>query len=1508
MKKLIRSSMLTSRSVLVFILFLTTIVRTTTLAEEFRSLIGYHNWFRGESEVENRDRVFEMTKDVGDWTLFGVHWAWMQLAPDGVINFSSSDTLLESALRNNLNVIMQVFTTPEFARLPLFQSSINNPYSSEYSALSNDSTSRVNWDRFCRAVVNRYYPRVTHFEIGNEPNDNHFYRYFRYDSDSICFYDSNSYVPYPEYLRIAYLAMHEQAQLMMNNNPSYTTPLTVLGGALMQIGGINNVITHSVLNYQSPGDLTQARDLIRIKRPDQLLQEMYQLSDTTFFDALSYHPYGNIGDTSYWDDPLLVEYEGSNINPASCFMFTSELYDIMCANEDTLKKIFGTECGPQLIIDHTGSNGDVDTLFSEEHQALWAEKQLDRWMEWEFTGPLLWWSMRRQYQYPFNLAGQDTTGMRRIYGCVRENWTRAPAYYYWKAMGNGELSGNVEIYSGRELEFLAPYLNNSIVVLKNCIELNKPAHFGSGHRVVIKSATNSSPKTITGCLALNDCSLTLENVNLEQPANYASRDSSFIGYGNISLGEQAKLYIKGLNSRVHVDGQIVGTPDSLLIENADLSNSHDMAFMRMGGGEIALKNCAMNEAENFGDLSTFRFADSNVHFTDFTCVDGFSDSSTVELLNSNAVFEDSRILSNSSLFGVGGVYFKSMDDHVLTLRGLELRDNETLDQTRPSNAYVQGGDLDTSDPRGASFICESLSCTSNAPQVMIDVTSRPDRTIYSIQNSTFRGGSAYISSFDNELLPEVCAIRNVIIDNCHVIANQAGGTFEHVTITSTGQLETDSVVPFTARRSILMCDTNGMVLPSDGHNWTSSHGDPRLAASGEPKWNSPCLDLLDDELDFDLTNGDLGGKAFRVVANLHGSYDGRLPLGNYHVTNHTVIDSSITPGSAFIVTAGKQLWIRGYPDGNFTRKLGDLNSPRTSIVGRDSLTAIPASIIKIVNGQEEETAQLHLEGVLFNFSPGGANAISELLIQGWQPLYCEGPQIDGTNVEFKNYTNDPSQSGTYDGGLSLEQCSGAVRALDFGKASGPAWLKLRNCRTDVDHNTFEPRGEVPCLKVDGILTGETPNVTDNSFVVVNDQVAPLLDASGGLLNLRRNQFLNCRTTPISLHSSSLHAEQEARNDFRADPDVFEDSKPLVDMQGGYLNLFCGRNNFVVYAYNEDWPVISWIPDTSHTQALMTWRENFWGTSCQLGIPDSTLNDRSIALIPPWATVEDNLSECVEETTPANPVCPFEMCTPLQLLANGKTAEILGTFSFAQDNYRALLWLWAAKKEANEGTLRLKALGLHKEYGPEAYELVRDDLFTASDSSHVVKLIYQEVLQRCSGWCVEARWGDRPLAIQSLNTMLALAIDQVKRDIIKRALLEIATYPPQGGLQTLDAEALFAQEQALQAATAALMNFKSGQDVVLNPAVQLPRSFDIARLYPNPFNATVTLELSFPTGGQARVRVFNLQGQVVQTVLDQRVTAGVRKSTLDASGWSSGLYFVVAEHKGTVQVRKMTLLK
>lgn len=84
-------------------------------------------------------------------------------------------------------------------------------------------------------------------------------------------------------------------------------------------------------------------------------------------------------------------------------------------------------------------------------------------------------------------------------------------------------------------------------------------------------------------------------------------------------------------------------------------------------------------------------------------------------------------------------------------------------------------------------------------------------------------------------------------------------------------------------------------------------------------------------------------------------------------------------------------------------------------------------------------------------------------------------------------------------------------------------------------------------------------------------------------------------------------------------------------------------------------------------------------------------------------------------------------------------------------------------------------------------------------------------------------------------------------------------------------------------------------------------------YPNPFNPTTTIAYSVPETGMTTVKVFNLKGQMINTLVNKEVAAGSQSVTwngTDASGnaVASGLYFVRVENSGKAVTRKMLLSK
>ncbi|MDD5089013.1 MAG: T9SS type A sorting domain-containing protein [bacterium] len=68
-------------------------------------------------------------------------------------------------------------------------------------------------------------------------------------------------------------------------------------------------------------------------------------------------------------------------------------------------------------------------------------------------------------------------------------------------------------------------------------------------------------------------------------------------------------------------------------------------------------------------------------------------------------------------------------------------------------------------------------------------------------------------------------------------------------------------------------------------------------------------------------------------------------------------------------------------------------------------------------------------------------------------------------------------------------------------------------------------------------------------------------------------------------------------------------------------------------------------------------------------------------------------------------------------------------------------------------------------------------------------------------------------------------------------------------------------------------------------------------WPNPFNSSARVRLALPNGEPVRVRVFDIQGRVVSTLVEGSLAAGVHDLTVDGSRWPTGLYFLSAEIAG-----------
>ena len=89
---------------------------------------------------------------------------------------------------------------------------------------------------------------------------------------------------------------------------------------------------------------------------------------------------------------------------------------------------------------------------------------------------------------------------------------------------------------------------------------------------------------------------------------------------------------------------------------------------------------------------------------------------------------------------------------------------------------------------------------------------------------------------------------------------------------------------------------------------------------------------------------------------------------------------------------------------------------------------------------------------------------------------------------------------------------------------------------------------------------------------------------------------------------------------------------------------------------------------------------------------------------------------------------------------------------------------------------------------------------------------------------------------------------------------------------------------------------------------IPKEYSLSQNYPNPFNPRTTIEFSIPEAELVTLKVYNLLGQRVTTLVSEILTPGKYKYTWEASQMASGVYIYKIQTGGFQQVRKMVLLK
>jgi len=95
---------------------------------------------------------------------------------------------------------------------------------------------------------------------------------------------------------------------------------------------------------------------------------------------------------------------------------------------------------------------------------------------------------------------------------------------------------------------------------------------------------------------------------------------------------------------------------------------------------------------------------------------------------------------------------------------------------------------------------------------------------------------------------------------------------------------------------------------------------------------------------------------------------------------------------------------------------------------------------------------------------------------------------------------------------------------------------------------------------------------------------------------------------------------------------------------------------------------------------------------------------------------------------------------------------------------------------------------------------------------------------------------------------------------------------------------------------------------IEPLKIIPLAYSLGQNYPNPFNPVTNIDFSIIKAGKVTIKVFDILGRSVATIVDERMDAGSYTAKFDAALLASGIYIYRINTDKFVDFKKMVLLK
>jgi len=107
----------------------------------------------------------------------------------------------------------------------------------------------------------------------------------------------------------------------------------------------------------------------------------------------------------------------------------------------------------------------------------------------------------------------------------------------------------------------------------------------------------------------------------------------------------------------------------------------------------------------------------------------------------------------------------------------------------------------------------------------------------------------------------------------------------------------------------------------------------------------------------------------------------------------------------------------------------------------------------------------------------------------------------------------------------------------------------------------------------------------------------------------------------------------------------------------------------------------------------------------------------------------------------------------------------------------------------------------------------------------------------------------------------------------------------------------------------LKTINGGEPIgIRNISNEIPNNFLLLQNYPNPFNPSTNINFSIPSNTFVTIRVFDISGKDISTLVNENLNAGSYKVDFDGSHYPSGVYYYKIETENFTETKKMILLK